>query len=440
MKIDWMKRITLVFCLLLGGGFLFAQDGAHSSFTPYSVFGVGDLYRTGTAFNKGMGGVGVALRNKRYVNIMNPAAVTARDTLSVMADFALESTNKIFSQGDNRSAENTFNLHDFVFSFPVYRKSAMYFGLQPFSSIGYNFSSPITDPAVIGHTGNVTYLSAGSGSVYNLFIGGGVTLWDNLSFGIEYEHLFGNLEKDTGMTFSNSSFRNIVSGYSMILRGNTVKLGVQYERPLNNGLILTAGATYRLGTNMTGYVHDRQIATHSSSRDTLRYVTDTLSHNAGRAKFGDELAIGIALRSGRKWMAEIDYILSDWSGSGMDKVTGFRNAGSSVFSATAAHSLRAGFSYTPNYNDSRYYMRRVDYRIGTYYDRAYYKLDGNNIDSFGLTFGATFPITKAYNYITVGVDIGQRASKRENLVRERYVNFTISFNIFDLWFIKPRYD
>jgi hypothetical protein len=40
----------------------------------------------------------------------------------------------------------------------------------------------------------------------------------------------------------------------------------------------------------------------------------------------------------------------------------------------------------------------------------------------------------------LGVDIGQRASKRDNLVRERYVNFTISMNIFDLWFIKPRYD
>ena len=126
--------------------------------------------------------------------------------------------------------------------------------------------------------------------------------------------------------------------------------------------------------------------------------------------------------------------------SGMDKVTGFRNAGSSVFTATVAQSVRAGFSYTPNYNDSRYYMRRVDYRIGAYYDKAYYKLDGNNINAFGVTFGATFPITKQYNYITVGVDIGQRASKRDNLVRERYVNFTVSFNIFDIWFVKPRYD
>ena len=440
MKIDWMKRIVLVFCLLLGGGFLFAQDGAYSSFTPYSVFGVGDLYRSGTAFNKGMGGVGVALRNKRYVNVMNPAAVTARDTLSIMADFALESTNKMLTQGDVNSAQNTFNLHDFIFSFPVYRKSAMYFGLQPFSSIGYNFTSPVTDPAIIGHTGNVTYTSEGSGSVYNLFIGGGVTLWDHWSFGIEYDHFFGNLKKDTGMTFSNASYRNIVSGYSMMLRGNSAKLGVQYEKALDNGLIFTAGATYRFGTNMTGYVHDRQIATLSSSLDTLRYVSDTLSHGAGRAKFGDELAIGVALRSGRKWMAEIDYIRSDWSRSGMDKVTGFKNTGASTFSATTAQSIRAGFSYTPNYNDSRYYLRRVDYRIGTYYDRAYYKLDGNNIDSFGVTFGVTLPIAKAYNYITLGVDIGQRASKRDNLVRERYVNFTISMNIFDLWFIKPRYD
>ena len=61
-----------------------------------------------------MGGVGIATRNNRYINYLNPAAVTARDSLSFMADFGLQQSNNIYKQGDIKSAHNTFNIYDFV--------------------------------------------------------------------------------------------------------------------------------------------------------------------------------------------------------------------------------------------------------------------------------------------------------------------------------------
>jgi hypothetical protein len=42
--------------------------------------------------------------------------------------------------------------------------------------------------------------------------------------------------------------------------------------------------------------------------------------------------------------------------------------------------------------------------------------------------------------LTLGVDLGQRGSTNGNMVRERFLNFNIGINIFDIWFIKPRYD
>ena len=65
---------------------LSAQNGTYNGFSPYSVYGVGDLHAAGTAFNASMGGVGIATRNKRFVNTMNPASITARDSLSFMHD------------------------------------------------------------------------------------------------------------------------------------------------------------------------------------------------------------------------------------------------------------------------------------------------------------------------------------------------------------------
>ena len=111
----------------------------------------------------------------------------------------------------------------------------------------------------------------------------------------------------------------------------------------------------------------------------------------------------------------------------------------SVFSASVSHSFRAGFEIVPNRNDIRYYLRRCAYRAGAFYEQAYYKIDGNRVDSFGVTLGVTLPVFRLYNGLTIGVEAGQRGSLRTNMTRERYVSFVIGFNIFDIWFQKPRY-
>ena len=145
---------------------LYAQDGTYGAYSPYSIFGIGDISKEGTAFNKSMGGTGIAMRNRRFINYLNPAAVTARDTLSFMADFGLVEKNTVFRQGDIKSANNAFNVYDFVLTFPIWRSSAFMVGITPYSDVGYDFSSIETNPGIIGNTGNVTYDSYGRGSAF----------------------------------------------------------------------------------------------------------------------------------------------------------------------------------------------------------------------------------------------------------------------------------
>ena len=77
--------------LVLSAGSLWAQtDGTYGGFSPYSVFGLGQMHQSGTSWNKGMGGVGIAARNHRFINILNPASMTARDSLSFMADMGMK--------------------------------------------------------------------------------------------------------------------------------------------------------------------------------------------------------------------------------------------------------------------------------------------------------------------------------------------------------------
>ena len=224
-----IERILLLSVFLIIGVCVYAQDGTYGAYSPYSIYGIGDISKEGTAFNKSMGGVGVATRNRRFINYMNPAAVTARDSLAFMADFGLAQSNTVFKQGNVKSAHNTFNIYNFVMSFPIYRSSAFMVGITPFSDVGYDFSSVETDQDIIGNTGNISYDSFGTGSVYQVFAGAGVTLWKRLSLGAEAIYYFGNIDKVTNMDYSNSSYRSLNSGHDLMINGVTGKFGIQYE-------------------------------------------------------------------------------------------------------------------------------------------------------------------------------------------------------------------
>ena len=437
------KNIYIIVAMLLLSICSYAQEGAHSSYSPYSIYGIGDIMTEGTAFNKGMGGVGVATRNKRFINYMNPASITARDSLSFMADFGLEQKNTLYRQGNVKSGNNTFNIYDFVMSFPIYRSSAFMVGVTPFSDVGYDFSSIEKNPEIIGNTGNISYDSYGTGGIYQLFIGAGVTFWDRLSLGAEAIYYLGNIDKVTNMDYSDASYRSINSGSDLAVRGVTGKFGLQYEQKLGGDVSMVVGATYRLGTNMRGFATNYGYANQSSVSDTLNFKVDTLQRSGVR--IGDELGVGISIRGGEKWSVEFDYTRSDWRTSKMDTAPGFAVNGSMNFTSAVSQSFRAGFEIVPNRNDIRYYLKRCAYRAGAYFDQEYYKVNGNHVYTYGITLGVTLPVFRWYNGLSIGVDFGQRAYNPRTLdnysmIREQYVAFNIGFNIHDIWFQKPRYN
>lgn len=436
-----VRTALLILSLVCGAGFsLSAQSGAGSAHTPYSVFGVGDVLPQGTAYHKAMGGTGIASRNRKFVNTLNPASVTARDSLSFMVDFSLMHADKIYRQQDLSNGANLTNLNDLVMSFPIYHHSAMMIGIAPYSGLGYRFASSATDPELIGKVGNVTNASVGAGGLYQIFGAAGVTLWRRLSLGAEYQYYFGKMQKTTTITYATSGYNGVSSGYEMVLRAHSAKVGLQYEQPLGN-MTLCLGATYKLGANLHGYVKDYKISTGSLVSDTLRNNINDFSKD--KVRLAGEWAVGVSLRGGERWRAELDYTRSDWSRTGMDKVTGFANLSGAVFTATAAQSIRGGFEFIPNVNDVRYYLRRVSYKAGAYFNKEYFLLDGNQIFSGGLTLGITLPIsnqnTRPNNGVSLSMDLGQRGSLKGNLVREQYIGFTIGLNAFDIWFQKNQY-
>lgn len=412
-----------------------AQDGANSGYTPYSVYGIGDILNNGSAYNMSMGNAGIGVRTPRYINYLNPASPTSRDSLSFMADFGIDGKASLFRDGSTHSFNNLFNINNFVMSFPLFRNTALMAGIVPYSNVGYDFTYIEQDPEKIGLTGNQGYTSSGNGGIYEVFAGGAVTLWNRLSLGAQYIYYFGNIDKATNFKFSNSEYRSINSGYTLQVHSSSAKFGLQYEQPVGSSDAAVIGATYKLKSSVKGYATDFRYASVSSLTDTLKNKVDTLGVTK-MLDFAGEWGVGFSYRHGDKWSLALDYVQSDWTGCGLENIPGFSNT---RFTSSVSRAFRAGFEYTPNRNDIRYYLKRCTYRVGAYYEQSYYRVNGNSIDSFGITLGGTLPVFRGYNGITFALDMGQKGFGAQN-IKENYLGFRIGFNIFDIWFQKPRYE
>ena len=404
-------------------------DGTYVGYSPYSVFGIGQMHQIGTSWNRGMGGVGIAARSHRYNNILNPASVTERDSLSFMVDFGLNGRLSLFSEVEKKGINATVNLDDFALSFPITKHSAMMVGVTPVSEVGYGISYDEIDV----NSGLRTFTSKGNGGMYQVFIAGGITFFDRLSIGGQFNYRFGNIDKGSSLSSSNESYRTAVSGDSLQVHNFTGKIGLQYEQPLAVGHYLTIGATYQFSTKLLGnHIHYRELGDYDSNHSIKPLQEENL-------RMGSEIGVGISYRKREDLLIEVDYNFSDWRNSNFENVAGFSNVGDVRFASSFGQTIRAGFEYTPNRNDLRNFMNRCTYRGGVYFDSSYYTVDGAHVNAVGVTIGMTVPVFRWFNGISVSLDFGRRGLATSQL-KETYFGYSLGFNLFDLWFMKRTYD
>lgn len=426
------KRLgALVVYALVSVWTLSAQtDGTYVGYSPYSVYGIGNLHTQGTAWSKGMGGVGIATRNKRFINTMNPASVTARDSLSFMSDFGLSGKLSYFREGDKAGYNPALNIENFVISFPMWKNTAFMAGITPLSEVGYR----ISDTRIDYYSTQENFYSGGNGGMYQVFAAAAITLWNRLSIGVQGMYNFGSISKSSSTSYSDDSHLSFSSGDSLQVNNVGVKLGLQYEQPLSSTHYLTVGGTYRLSTPAGGN------RIHYLSKGSLNRTRTDTPISDDNIRFGDEIGAGVSIRKSDIWSAEFDYTRTSWQNSGFESVPGFSNTGMEAsFASSAGQTFRAGFEITPNRNDIRYFLRRCTYRAGAYFDSSYYTVSGEHVNSVGITLGMTLPVFRWYNGVTIGLDLGRRGLASSQ-IKETYAGFNMSLNMFDIWFKKPRYE
>ncbi|MDD2381940.1 MAG: hypothetical protein PHV35_09615 [Mariniphaga sp.] len=426
--------------LILFPTLLFAQFNNNTT-SPYSRYGLGDLQPYTMGRTLAMGGASLASRNNQQINLANPASYTAVDSLVFMFEFGLHGRFSRFSTKENSMNANDVNFRYFAMNFQITNWLATSLGLTPYSDVGYNVR--IMDE--VDNAGDILFNYYGEGSISKAFFGFAVDPVKNISVGVNFNYMFGLLNRSAETYFLESSdFYNNQKYENLRLRDFNIGLGVQGTLPLKNNQHLNAGIILENKPSFTGFYSDMTKKTltiptgSTSSRSDQDTIKPFSSEERSRIEFPLTYGVGLSYVKENSLEINVDYYHQSWSKAILPGRSNFMNENDRIL--TDLDKFALGAEWIPDKFSIRSFLNRIAYRGGIKYEKSYLKIDNQQINDFGITFGVGLPVYRSNSTINIAAEIGRRGTKQHNLVLENYAKINLSVNLYDLWFIQRRYD
>lgn len=399
-----------------------------NTYSPYSRYGFGEMERQGIGFTRAMGGVGIGMRMENQINYLNPASYTTQDSSSFIFDFGLSGSMTNYKSSTNSFSIKNASFSHLAISFPVTRWMFVSGGVVPFSKVGYNvIQEGVNQPYI----GTVDSYYEGSGGLNRMFLGTGIK-WKNLSFGLNAYYLTGSLSYDKSyiFPFSDKYFSTkITDKYSV--RNVYIGVGAQYVIKLNNNSSLILGAIFDNKSALKGthsnFIRNTYSGASQSAVDTVNFEENSETGIV----LPNKLGLGASINLNRKLILAIDYTTQDWSEFKMPDNTGVMKKSSVV---------NIGLQFTPNDQALRGYLNHVNFRLGGYYSNTNLKLINQDIKDYGATIGLGLPFSHSRSMFHIGYQVGQRGTLSNGLIKENYQNIYLSLTLYDIWFIKSKFD
>lgn len=422
------KRIFLLPFLAITFG-LHAQSIGNS---PYATFGIGEVKYDNSVETSAMGGINTAYIwdfNNSF-NFKNPAANTNLELTSIRVQATNE--NQFLKSDYNKLdiTKHSTYLSNISIAFPISKKLKFGFGYQPYSSKKYDLITKVD----LGNGESKQNRFHGEGTLSTIQGAFGYQITPEFALGLRSNFYFGKLSDIEELTYTNAE---LINGFetSNKIKSFNFTLGTTYQKKFKNDKKLTLGATYTFGT--TGNLESNYVnSTYYYANDTKVNYTEIESYNSeDKNLIPTEASLGLGYGQDAKWFAsaQVDYK----KGS----TTYFLGK---PFIYQDSYRVSAGGWYLPNYNDFRNYLNRVVYRYGAFYEKGNLSINGKNINQYGITAGVTLPFEKSnavrMSSIDIGLELGQKGTLENNLIRQGFFNVKIGINFADKWFRKTEYD
>lgn len=429
------RLLTLALSLvaLLGGvyGLQAAAQGVES--TPLTRLGYGNLSTTSPVAWRGMGGAGIGMSSPKVINLQNPAAYGATDSLSFLMDIGASAIWGHYT--DETGSKNSLlgGLDYLALQFPLYKdRIALSTGIVPFSSVGYSLISDVTiDGRENANLMRQTF--TGKGSLQSFYLGLGGRVVGGLYLGANVKYHFGRLTHTVHLQPSAQVLSQDLQSYSIRLDNWGMDFGLQYKFSLPTKLKdqVTIGLTYspqlKFNPELTSFVNRNYGSTNKPiiSSDTLNFAS-AIPHKIG---------VGISWDIPEKMTLAADIEAQLWGAKSISNPF----AGDDV---TLTNSYRGalGVQFTPDTYSRRYY-KRMYYRAGVNYRNSYLDIPSvGQIHTVGATFGLGMPVNMfsgdRSSIVNLTLEYNRGFSSVQKNFSQDMLKLSISLNFNETWFRK----
>lgn len=428
------KRLNYITAMLLTVCGFAAQAQVTTS-SPYSRYGLGTMNGSLLPQLRAMGGVSTAVSKVsgfNYINMQNPASYSGISLTTLDMGMSANITN--LSRAND--TENNFNatFSHLVFAVPVTKKSALSFGLVPYSNLGYQLKNTVKIDTV-----SVDQIYKGEGGLSKAYLGYGYKFGDHLSIGANVEYLFGNLETSRSTEYNTAGAVNARLQDKNSVGGLNYSYGVQYNFNVTPNTNVTLGysgsSASKINSSLSSYITNYTI-TSAGSEGTAMDTLYSVEKGKSNLKLPLTHNFGVAIQKNDKWMVAADFRMSNWAKMSINDV----NQG-----LQDSYGASIGAQITPDIASYNNYFKRVDYRFGFSYDKTNIRISNQDIKQMGVSFGFGFPLPSAqggasFYKINFTTELGQRGTLTNNLVKEKFINFHLGFTLNDTWFRRYRVD
>ncbi len=406
-KIQYIIAILLLIPIITD-----AQTGAPSA---YTTFGIGTVNNSGLVKNQGMGGTGLALKTDNFINTLNPASLTGIDSLNMLIDLGLRVNKTFYSTNEGDGTSISGGLHNISLAFRSASKLFTSFGLNQFSSVGYNVSGT-TDIEGANSTAVVSY--TGTGGINEVYLSNAYAINKNISIGLKVMYLFGGIDKTEVFTASSIGTLNI--NYSDYIQQFAFEPGLQYQFNIKEN-VFRFGGTFRPALDMA---NTRTVETYASSGAGISEELD----DGNDYKLPMNMAGGMSWSNNKGLTLAGDYRFQQWS------TVSYKSIG-----ATLKDSHR--FSFGGEFRNKE--TKKANpflYQAGGYVEDTYIKVEGNSIIDYGVSAGVGIPMRNSKSYFNVNLNYGRRGTRGGDIITENYFGINLSMSFVEFWFMKRQFD
>ena len=408
--------ITLLFSVMA-----FSQQNTYS---PYSYYGIGEVKFRGTQDARAMGGLGIT-GDSISLNLLNPASYSHLKLTSLTIG-GTTTFATLKNEVDTEKAKNT-SLDYLAVGIPMGKLGAA-FGIMPFTAVGYKISN--VNNNAFGDEVTKTY--SGQGNLNRFFVGASYEVNKNLSFGVDFQYNFGNIDNETIEKITTVILQSRERNSSRIT-GTSFNFGALYNRKILDKYQLYASLVYAPETKLTSE-NERNLATVTFTSNGSEIVNDEqdVAINNTNLVIPSKLAVGLGIGERNKWMlgTEISF----------QKNSKMSNRFEDITNATFEDSQKyvIGGYYIPKFDSFSSYLSRVVYRAGFRYENTGLVIKDKSIEDYGMNFGLGLPL--GFSKIDLGFEVGVRGTQYNNLIRENYFNLSVGLSLSDKWFKKRKID